>query len=487
MSLARKATAGAAWTIGVGLLSRSMGLIGTLILTRFLAPEVMGEVVTATVIAFMANWATQLGFNQYVLVRGDQGPEPIFHVTVLSLSIAVFAFGAVAFAGPLLGPVLNSPNLHLFLPGMTLAVFIRRIGAVPDKLLLRQMRFRTVAVAAALGEVTYTLVAMYLVVTTSLGGSAIVIGNVVQACVITGITIAACGTRSWLTPVRLRWARIKEVFAFGLPLGVEVFLYESARYGDKLVYTRTFGAGITGEYNLAYNLADLPAVYVGEQVSNVLLPTLLNVNVERRKGVLVRAIGLLALVTFPMAAGLAVIAHTLVDVLLPDHWHGVAPFLVVLAAVSVFRPINGLISQYLISAERNTRLMAIEFLRVGVLFGGLLLLGLIGPTVAALAVGLGAFAQMCGLLHAVHGDGSFLKGVLAALRAPVLACLVMVMVVLTIRALVGPAQGVREVMLLAAELIGGACTYVAVMFAFGRAAALEVLALVRGVLQPRTA
>jgi PST family polysaccharide transporter len=277
------------------------------------------------------------------------------------------------------------------------------------------------------------------------------------------------------------------VFVFGLPLGIEVFLYESARYGDKLVYTRMFGTGPTGEYNLAYNLADLPAAYVGEQVSNVLLPTLLEVNVARRKGVLVRAIGLLALVTFPMAAGLAVIAHTLVDVLLPDHWHGVAPLLAVLAAVSLFRPINGLISQYLISVERNTRLMAIEFLRVGVLFGGLLLLGLIGPTAAALAVGLGAFAQMCGLLHAVHGDGSFLKGVLAVLRAPVFACAAMVVVVLALRVLVGPAQGVREVALLMAEIVAGACTYAAVMFAFGRAATLEMLALVRGVLQPRTA
>jgi PST family polysaccharide transporter len=484
MSLVKKATAGAVWTIGAGLLSRSVGLIGTLILTRFLAPEVMGEVVTAAVVAFMANWATQLGFNQYVLVRGDQGKEPIFHATVLSVGSALLVFAPLALAAPLIGPLVNAPNLHLYLPGMTLAVFIRRLGAVPDKLLLKRMKFRTVAAAAALGEVSYTCVAIALVVTTELGGTAIVVGNIVQACVITGITAAACGLESWLTPVRLRWERVKEIFLFGLPLGIEAFLYESARYGDKVVFTRLFGAARTGEYNLAYNLADLPAAYVGEQVSNVLLPTLLHVDAHHRKRVLVRAIGMLALVTFPMAAGLAIISRTLVDVLLPDQWHGVATFLSVLALGSVFRPINGMISQYLLSVERNAALMGLELLRVAVLFGGLVILGFGGPFAAAVAVGLGGFAHTCGLVRAIHGDGTFLKGLMKVLRAPVLSCVAMGVVVLSIRASFGPVDGYREGILLAAELLGGVCTYPIAMFVFGRSVTLEALTLARGVLQP---
>ena len=124
------------------------------------------------------------------------------------------------------------------------------------------MRFRLVAMATALGEVAYSATAVALIVSTDVGGQGIVIGNIVQAVVVTGITVGACGVRSWLTPVRLQWARCKEILTFGLPLGVETFLYESARYGDKLVYSRFFGPARTGEYNLAYSLADLPAVYV---------------------------------------------------------------------------------------------------------------------------------------------------------------------------------------------------------------------------------
>jgi PST family polysaccharide transporter len=280
---------------------------------------------------------------------------------------------------------------------------------------------------------------------------------------------------------------VKEIFAFGVPLGVEAFLYESARYGDKLFYSRMFGAARTGEYNLAYSLADLPASYVGEQVSNVLLPTLMRVEVQRRTDVLVRAIGMLALITFPMAAGLSLIAHTLVDVLLPERWQGVAPFLAVLAVASVFRPVNGLISQYIVSVERNRLLLSAEVLRVVILFSSLVVLGFAGPVMAATSIGLASFVHMCALVRAVHGGKEFVRYLLSALRAPVLACSVMALVVLSVRAAAGPVDGMREGLLLGGEIASGALAYVGAMLVLGRAETFEALSLARGVLRPERA
>jgi PST family polysaccharide transporter len=487
--LVQKVTQGVVWTIGVALASRGLGMIGTLVVTRFLAPEVMGEVVTALVVAFVASWLTQLGTNQYVLVRGDEDREPVFHATVLLVALALLTLVAVAAAAPYVAPLFDAPRVAEYLPGLALAVFIRRVGSVPDKLLLRRMRFRTVAAAAAAGEIAYTGAAIGLVVSQpQLGGMAIVLAQILQACVVTGVTIAACGVRSWLTPVPLRLARFKEILAFGLPLGVEAFFYEAARYGDKLVFSRLFGTARTGEYNLAYSLADLPASYVGEQVANVLLPTLLQVDASRRRSVLLRAVGLLALVTFPMAIGLAVVAPTLVAVLLSAEWQGVAPFLAVLAAVSVFRPINGLMSQYLISVERNHALMNMEILRTVALFGGLALLGLAGPVVAALAVGLASLVHMCGLLGAVGVDRLFLLDFARALRGPVLACAAMALVVLAIRELHVIAGGTGgEATRLLLEIAVGAAGYCGALVVFGRGAAVEALALAQGVLQPKRA
>lgn len=482
MTVIHRATAGAAWTIASSLLSRGVGVLGTLIMTRFLAPEVMGEVTTATVLAFTASWATQLGLTQYVMLRANGGAEPIFHATVAGLLLSSTALGLMALASPLLEVWFDTPNLAEYLPGMAIAVLIRRFASVPDKLLLARMRFRTVAMATASGEVVYAIAAVTLVTTTQLGGHAIIVANIIQSCIIAGITIGACGVRSWLTPVKLRWERFREILVFGLPMGLESFLYEIARYGDKLMFTKLFGPARTGEYSLAYNLADIPAVQVGEQVSNVLLPTLLQFEGERRKQVLVRTIGLLSLVTFPMAVGLGAVAHTLIEVLLPEKWQGVAPFLVVLAAVSVFRPINGLISQYLISIERIRDLMRLEMLRVAVLFIGILVLGQFGPLWAATAVGVAGLAHLLLLVRSVHGDGQFRRGVWRVLRVPLVACALMSASVLMARHFIENIAP-HDLVLLAAEITFGGIAYVGALFLFARAQLDDVRDLALGLLR----
>lgn len=486
MSLLHKATGGAAWTVASGLVSRGIGMLGTLMMTRYLAPEVMGEVTTATVLAFTANWVTQLGLTQYVMLKADGARDRIFHATVLSMGLVAVALALIALASPLLGSWFDTPDLVEYLPGMALAVLIRRVGAIPDKLLLRRMRFRTVAMANAAGEVTYVACALALVAFTTLGGHSIVVANIVQACVATGIIVAACGLRDWLTPCRLSWQRMREIFRFGVPMGIESFFYEAARYADKLVFTKMFGAGRTGEYNLAYNLADIPASQVGEQVSNVVLPTLLHFEGARRREVLVRSIGLLSLVTFPMAVGLGVIAPTLIEVLLPARWQGVAPFLLVLAVVSVLRPINGLLSQYLISVEQVRVLMRLEILRVIVLFSSMILLGQLGAVPAALAIGLSSLVHLAVLARAVGSDRVFVAGLLRVVRAPVVGCVGMSVGVMLVRGWLERSEP-HDGMLLAVEVMAGAACYVGCLFLLERAALREVTGLALGLLRRKPA
>jgi lipopolysaccharide exporter len=484
LSVGKKAARGVVWTTGLALVSRAVALVGTLVLTRFIAPEVMGEVVAATAIAFAVNFSTQIGASQYVLLRGDEERDAIFHVTVLSVVPVAIALLLVILFVPQIAPLLSAPNLATYLPGMALVVLIARISSIPDKLLLRRMRFRTVAVANALGLITHTALSILLVATTDLGGMAVVFGHIGQSVVIAALVITACGTASWMTPTRLRWHRFKEILSFGVPLGVVAFLYEATRYGDKLVYTRMFGAARTGEYNLAYSLADLPASYVGEQVAGVLLPALLHVEVARRKGVLIRAIGMLAIVTFPMAVGLGAISSTLIDVLLPDRWSGVAPFLAVLAALSIFRPVSGMLSQYLISIERTRVQLWAAILRAVVLFAGLFLLGLLGPTIAATAVGVASFVHTWTLVRAVGTDGGFVENFLRVLRAPLLACVALVAAVVAVRLALGRMDGFPEIALLAVEIAAGGAAYVGTIFCLARAHTLEALALARSVLRP---
>src|SRR5688500_11749031 len=101
MSLAHKAARGALWTVVSSMGGRAVGVIGTLMMTRFLAPEVIGEVADATIICMTANWLTIWGFGQYAVVkgRGEDAQEVTYHATVAYVVLGILSLGAIALLG----------------------------------------------------------------------------------------------------------------------------------------------------------------------------------------------------------------------------------------------------------------------------------------------------------------------------------------------------------------------------------------------------
>ncbi|MGH8865499.1 MAG: oligosaccharide flippase family protein, partial [Burkholderiales bacterium] len=459
MTIRRQAAAGAMWTISLGLASRLVGLIGTIVITHHLSPSVMGEVTAAAVLAFTANWMTAWGFNQYVIVRGHEGREAVFHATVLHLAFGLTGLLVVLLVGRHLDDFLNAPHLGAYLPGMIVAVAIKRLTSIPDKLLVREMRFRTIAIATATGEIVYVALAVLLVVTTDLGGFAIVAANIVQALVVAAIEISAQGLRSWLTPVPWNWLRARDILRFGTPLGFESLLSEASRYWDKLAFSRLFGPHSTGMYSLAYNLSDLPATYIGEHVASVLFPAMVGSEVSSRPRIFCRAFGLLLLVILPIAIGLAAVAHTLVELMLSDEWQPVAGFLVVLAAAGVFRPINAVTASLLMASERNTLLMSAEFGKVVVLLVGMWALSPLGDVASAVSVA-AAMGMQAGLLFYVLGQTGFpIRELLGHARGPAIAAAILVAAVVTARSALDQYPDVPVAAQLVVEVSVGGIAY----------------------------
>jgi len=77
--------------------------------------------------------------------------------------------------------------------------------------------------------------------------------------------------------------------AFGVPMSLGALCEVASRRWDNLVVSRFFGAGPTGMYNLAYNLADVPAIQVGEQIGDVLLPSFARMDPARRPEAFLRS------------------------------------------------------------------------------------------------------------------------------------------------------------------------------------------------------
>lgn len=484
MSLANKAIRGAVWTISSGIGSRALGLVGTLVITRFMSPHAYGEVSVASVLVLTAQQLSTLGIGQYVIAVPNAQRDISFHATLYHLVSGVIALALLWAFGSLLGPMMDAPGAGQFLPGLILAAAFDRVLYVPERLLVRDMRFAALSLARSAGDIAYTALSVGLAAA-GYGAMAIVWGNLARSVVRTGIVVLYADVREWLWPCRLSWQRTRELFAYGLPLAVAAFGTFASRRWDNLLVSRYFGPATAGAYNLAYNLADVPAIQVGEQVGDVLFPSFARLAPERRVDALLRALTLLSLVVFPLALGLGAVAHTLVRVLFDERWQAVAPMLVLLSALSITRPVGWTNASYLKAKQRPRIVMWIELLTLVALLVAVASFGRFSPLWTCVAVGLAFGAQVVAGFWVISREDQLpMSRLFATIATPLLASTSMAAVVVGARFVLGTSNW-PALLALAFEMVLGAATYVALAFTIARSPSLELIDRVRGAFRKR--
>jgi len=295
--------------------------------------------------------------------------------------------------------------------------------------------------------------------------------------------VANVQRRDWLEPCRLSLQQTRELLAFGVPMALGALLAFAARRWDNLLVSRLFGPGPTGMYNLAYNLADVPAIQVGEQIGDVLLPSFARVEVARRPAVLVRSMALLSLVVFPLAVGLGAVAPTLVATIFDARWRPLAPMLVLLSALSLTRPVGWTVASYLQARQMPRAIFWLEALKLALLVGGILSFGRRSPLWTCVAVGVSFGLHAVASLWVVRQtDHVPLRRSLGCLAPALGACLVMVAAVLLVRTLLASLASVPPVLALTCEVLGGALAYAAGAGLLARSASRELMAKLRDAL-----
>jgi len=485
-ALARRATLGAVWTISTSVGSRTVGLAGTLLLTRFLAPDVYGEISLAAVIIQTAQTVSSCGLSQYLVSKPHEGREAAFHATFYFTLLGVLALGlAVIFREPL-GLAIGAPGIARYIPGLALAGLLERVGTVQDRILVRDMRFREVGLLRSLGEVTYAVMTVALA-WAGWGATAVIGGSIVRAAVRLLSLSLITPRREWLSPSRLTVARTRELFAFGLPMSVAVLAGFGSRRWDNLLFGGLFGEATAGLYNLAYNLADIPATQIGETIGDVLVPSFAQMDSdERRSAALLRSMRLLMLIVAPLALGLGTIAPTLTRALFDPRWAEVAPMLTLLSALSVVRPIGWIGASYLQVKNRPRAIMLLEITKTCGLLAAIVLLGRLGPLWACAAVGIAFALGSFGYFWIIRGtDGLPLRAQILPLLPPLLACAPMVLAVLAARRGIAALGGAPATLDLAAELLVGALVFVPSALLLAPTASRDLIGLLRTVLPRR--
>jgi PST family polysaccharide transporter len=475
-SLTARTIRGVAWTLPTSLATRVIGLVGTLVLAHWVAPAEYGVVTAAAIVTLTAFSVTTFGVGIYLLSNRDLTRAEIFHATCWFVATGVVALAVVwALSGPL-GALLDAPTLAHFMPLFVAAVLLDRVAFVPERMLLRKLHFGRVSIARAAGELAYTALSLTLAVA-GYGAMSIAWASLARAAIRGAITVSGVAWREWLEPHRLHLAALRKILRSGVSVSVTSIAQFLMRRWDNLLISALYGNATMGAYNLAYGLADTPAVAIGEQMSDVVAASFPHAEPHKRQDALVRACLMISLVMFPLAFGLGAVAQTVGEAFLDRKWAAVGPMLGFLAILSAPRPMAQIIQSYFYAGQSLRVVPALEWLSLGVMMAGIATIGRVSILWACGAVGAAFVLRTLALLVAVkRADGIQLRRFLVPLLRPLAACIAMVAAIAVARLAL---HGLSPVTRLIVEILIGAAVYLAGARLIFRSAAVEFLRLVR--------
>jgi O-antigen/teichoic acid export membrane protein len=463
-SILSRTAKGAGWTIGWRFATRAIGFCSTLILVRLLSPEDFGLVALAT--GVFQTLDVLVGFGvEGAIIRSDDADRALYDagftikvargiLTSVVLVVAVHPIAAF-FGGPSLVPV-----IYALAVGWTVAAF-QNIGIVEFRRtlefdqefklqLLPRLLSAFVTIATAFAWRSYwALVA------------GILMGRVLSV---------AMSYR--MHPYRPRFgiARIRSIFAYSFWEWIIGLLNIVGGRADTLLLGHFLGTGAVGVYGVGGEIASLPSTEVVAPLARALFS---GFALERRAGqhggaTLVRAFSALALFTFPMSAGLSLVAEPLVRLAFGVEWLGAVPIIQVLGIASIIG-LFGSVAESLFSAHAWLRTIlwmsaVVSVFRVLMLLILIPQCGLLGAALAAAVAGLVQEVLFVGV--AVARLRIRVRDLLMAVARPLAAISIMALMLVTSGLIGAGAPSTNGLVFqLAAGIALGAVTYVGSLLA----------------------
>ncbi|HET7879354.1 MAG TPA: oligosaccharide flippase family protein [Acetobacteraceae bacterium] len=349
--LAIQTAIGALWLLVWRLLSRSLGLVSTLVLARVLVPADFGLIAMATTFAGAVDALSQLGL-QDALVRHVGDSRRLFN-TAFTLQVCRGALTALVVAGasPLAAEWFNEPRLIpvlLVLAVSSLAAGFENIGIAEFRQQMRYDRQVRLLFLPRLLQVCCTISAALLLQSYW----ALLIGIVVGQLGRVAMTYVAHPFRP-----RFGLAEWRELAGFSLwtwASWVASLVWDRI---DPFVLGPTVGSTKLGLYLLGAELAMLPLSELVAPVADALFAAFAAAQKDGSSSVhhAPSVATMLVLVVMPMAVTLSYGADFVIEALLGPKWHEAAPIVAAMAWLCVASPISFVCNAVLVANGRVRR------------------------------------------------------------------------------------------------------------------------------------
>lgn len=332
-------SSGVKWTMASQMGRQAIQLGSTVVLARLLSPADFGLLGMASVATGFVATFRSLGTAAAVVQRKDPSQaflSSIHWMNVLFGMLSTFVLFAVAHP---VAEFYGEPALAGILQFLSVTFTMTGITTVHNALMERALAFDRLAKielgAALLGSLTG-------VATAAVGMGALSLAFQAFASTVASSAMLLRASR-FRPSLCVRWSEIRSALDFSLNLTGFSLANYAIRNADNLLIGRFLGAQELGYYTLAYKIMLLPVQSIAGVVSRVMFAAYAEMQGDdaRFRRVYLKVAGAIALVTFPVAGGLWMVARSFVHTFFGAAWTPLIALLMLLAPIGAMQAVDG--------------------------------------------------------------------------------------------------------------------------------------------------
>ncbi|MDE7078405.1 MAG: lipopolysaccharide biosynthesis protein [Alistipes sp.] len=305
----------------------SLGI--TAILARNISPEAFGTMAIATVIMLFLDIFSDMGIGAAIVQFKTLTRKQLDTLFTLGLCIGGILSFILFLSSGNIAEYYGDPSLTDVCRYLCICLFFNALNIVPNGLMLREKRFRTIA----LRTLSIQIVSGSIAVAGALHGWGIYALLVTPVLSSVGVFIVNYCNYPQSIVLRPDSSAIRTVWSYS----IFQFLFSVSNYFsrnmDKLIIGRYFTMADLGYYDKSYRLMQLPLQNITYVISPVLHPILSAMQSDKQQ--LARKnstlIGYIACLSFPIGICLFFGAHDIVNILFGDRWEPSVPVFRILA------------------------------------------------------------------------------------------------------------------------------------------------------------
>ncbi len=352
MNLKNRVMSGLRWTAGMRFLSKIFTWAVTIFVIRLLSPADYGLMELAGVFVAFLVMIGELGLGAAIVHRKDLDTDSLKSLFSLILLVS-FLFALLLYvSAPAIASYYNESKLVSMLRWLVLAFPVLGLAVVPQSLLLRELKYRKIAIIDFLSAIVGAG-ATLICALNGLGVWSLIVGYL--SIRITK-TVALQIAQPFLYLPRLTFKGMGSVYLYSgnVTLSRVLWYFYSSAVASLLI-GKFLGSDLLGVYAVGLYLACMPMEKVGGIINRVAFPAFSSIQDDPRLAgaYFLKAVRVLSLIAIPIFWGMSSIAPEIIGVFLGEKWSSAAVPLQIIALVVPLRMIRNLMTPAMLGLGRS--------------------------------------------------------------------------------------------------------------------------------------